>query len=86
MTEETPLKRLGNTNDIANAILYLVSEESSFVTGTELLVDGGRGAERSALLGGLDGTEAWQRAHRVRAGARDADGDGAGGGECTAAG
>ena len=45
LTEETPLKRLGNTNDIANAILYLVSEESSFVTGTELIVDGGRGAD-----------------------------------------
>lgn len=45
LTEETPLKRLGNTEDIANAILYLVSEESSFVTGTELIVDGGRGAD-----------------------------------------
>ena len=45
LTEETPLKRLGNTEDIANAVLYLVSEESSFVTGTELIVDGGRGAD-----------------------------------------
>ena len=45
LIEDTPLKRLGKTEDIANAILYLVSEDSSFVTGTELIVDGGRGAD-----------------------------------------
>jgi len=39
-----PLKKMGQSEDIAQAILYLVSDESSFVTGTELVVDGGRGA------------------------------------------
>tara|TARA_B110000014_G_scaffold217025_1_gene171420 strand:- start:9260 stop:10033 length:774 start_codon:yes stop_codon:yes gene_type:complete len=39
-----PMKRMGQPTDIAQAILYLVSDESSFVTGTELIVDGGRGA------------------------------------------
>jgi NAD(P)-dependent dehydrogenase (short-subunit alcohol dehydrogenase family) len=36
------LKRLGTTAEIAAAILFLLSEETSFVTGTTLAVDGGR--------------------------------------------
>jgi NAD(P)-dependent dehydrogenase (short-subunit alcohol dehydrogenase family) len=36
-----PLRRLGHTDDIAAAILYLASDESSFVTGVALPVDGG---------------------------------------------
>jgi len=36
-----PAKRLGRPEDIAYAVLYLASEESSFVTGTTLVVDGG---------------------------------------------
>jgi NAD(P)-dependent dehydrogenase (short-subunit alcohol dehydrogenase family) len=37
-----PLRRLGRTEDVAYAILYLASDESSFVTGVALPVDGGR--------------------------------------------
>ena len=37
-----PLGRVGTTADMANACLFLLSEEASFITGTELLVDGGR--------------------------------------------
>jgi NAD(P)-dependent dehydrogenase (short-subunit alcohol dehydrogenase family) len=37
-----PLGRQGSGWDVANAALYLASEESSFVTGVSLLVDGGR--------------------------------------------
>ncbi len=36
-----PLGRLGSANDIANGILYLASDESCFVTGSELVIDGG---------------------------------------------
>ncbi len=37
----TPLGRLGKPNDIAYGILYLACDESSWVTGTELIIDGG---------------------------------------------
>lgn len=36
-----PVGRLGKPDDIANAILYLASDMSGFVTGAELVVDGG---------------------------------------------
>ena len=41
MAEKAPLNRIGAPIDIANACLYLASEEASFVTGTTLSVDGG---------------------------------------------
>jgi NAD(P)-dependent dehydrogenase (short-subunit alcohol dehydrogenase family) len=37
----TPLGRAGLPNDIATGVLYLASDESAFVTGTELVIDGG---------------------------------------------
>lgn len=39
--EKTPLQRLGKMEDIANAFLFLASDEASFITGTVLSVDGG---------------------------------------------
>jgi NAD(P)-dependent dehydrogenase (short-subunit alcohol dehydrogenase family) len=36
-----PLGRIGSPEDIAQAVLYLASDMSSFVTGTTLVVDGG---------------------------------------------
>ncbi len=38
---DRPLKRYGIPKDIANAALYLVCDESSYITGTTLVVDGG---------------------------------------------
>ena len=37
----TALQRLGKASEIAHTVLFLASEQASFVTGTELLVDGG---------------------------------------------
>ena len=36
-----PLKRIGEPNDVAYCVLYLASDESKFVTGTEFKIDGG---------------------------------------------
>lgn len=41
ITQRVPLKRFGQPDEIAAAVLYLSSSESSFVVGTELVVDGG---------------------------------------------
>lgn len=41
MKARTPLGRLGNPRDIANAYLFLASEEASFISGETLRVDGG---------------------------------------------
>ncbi len=37
-----PLGRVGTIEDMANACLFLLSDQAAFITGTELLVDGGR--------------------------------------------
>ncbi len=43
--ERTPLGRLGTAQDVAYGVLYLASDESSFVTGSELVIDGGFSAQ-----------------------------------------
>lgn len=39
MVAMTPLQRLGQPEDVANAVLYLASDESSFITSIQLVVD-----------------------------------------------
>jgi NAD(P)-dependent dehydrogenase (short-subunit alcohol dehydrogenase family) len=41
ITDQVPLKRFGQPDEIAAAVLYLSSPESAFVVGTELVIDGG---------------------------------------------
>lgn len=45
LVQATPLQRLGRPEDIANAALFLASDESSFMTGAELVIDGGFSAQ-----------------------------------------
>lgn len=40
-----PMRRFGTAREVANALLFLISDESSFVTGAELAVDGGLTAQ-----------------------------------------
>ena len=40
-TGEVPLGRLGSSEDVAFGVLYLASDESSWITGIELIIDGG---------------------------------------------
>ena len=40
-----PLGRIGQSEDIANGVLFLASDESSFITGSELVIDGGLTAQ-----------------------------------------
>jgi 3(or 17)beta-hydroxysteroid dehydrogenase len=41
MIEGEPLGHFGEPVDIANAVLYLASDEAKFVTGSQMVVDGG---------------------------------------------
>jgi 3-oxoacyl-[acyl-carrier protein] reductase len=42
MEEAIPLGRLGTPRDIANAVVFLASDEASYITGTTIVVDGGQ--------------------------------------------
>lgn len=41
LARQVPLGRIGQPEDVANAALYLISDESRFVTGAEIKIDGG---------------------------------------------
>lgn len=41
MLQAVPLRRAGDVDEVANAILFLASDEASYITGAELYVDGG---------------------------------------------
>ena len=41
MLARVPLRRIGNPQEVSNLVLFLVSEESSYITGSTVVVDGG---------------------------------------------
>lgn len=45
LIQATPLQRLGKPEDIANAALFFASDESAYITGSELVIDGGFSAQ-----------------------------------------
>jgi NAD(P)-dependent dehydrogenase (short-subunit alcohol dehydrogenase family) len=40
-SQRVPLGRLGTASDVAGAVMFLLSEHAAYITGVELLVDGG---------------------------------------------
>ena len=44
LIQQIPIRKLAEPIDIANAAIFLASDESSFITGTELIIDGGLSA------------------------------------------
>ncbi len=46
---QTPLGRAGQADEVAPLVVYLISDESSFVTGAEIVVDGGQVAHGGAM-------------------------------------
>lgn len=41
MEDRTPLRRIGTPDDVAGAVSFLLSSKAAFITGTDLIVDGG---------------------------------------------
>jgi NAD(P)-dependent dehydrogenase (short-subunit alcohol dehydrogenase family) len=41
MIANTPMRRMGEPEEVARAVLFLSSDEASFITGVDLFVDGG---------------------------------------------
>ena len=41
LEENIPLKRVGKSKDISSCVMFLLSDESQYITGTEIVVDGG---------------------------------------------
>jgi NAD(P)-dependent dehydrogenase (short-subunit alcohol dehydrogenase family) len=47
ISEKIPMKRFGNAEEVAHAAIFLASDEASYITGAEIIVDGGMSASDS---------------------------------------
>ena len=46
---QTPLGRVGQPDEVAGLVVFLVSDESAFISGAEIVVDGGQVAHGGAM-------------------------------------
>ena len=46
--QSIPLKRIAHADEIAHPIIFLLSSDASFITGSSLIVDGGKTADLNA--------------------------------------
>ena len=58
MAASVPLGRIGKPEEIAQAIVFLASSQSSYITGTSLVIDGGKASEINIGLSSIDGLRA----------------------------
>lgn len=56
MLEQTPLQREGTSEELAAVVAFLCGPEASFVTGTDVLVDGGCVAAMETMMAGMAGS------------------------------
>jgi NAD(P)-dependent dehydrogenase (short-subunit alcohol dehydrogenase family) len=66
MTEKTPLARIGAPEDIADVVVFLCSDLARFITGQNLVVDGGMTLHGSGVDGLYDRFQAMNRERRPR--------------------
>ena len=49
IASRTPMRRIGDADEVANAVIFLASDASSYITGHDLLVDGGTNASNGTF-------------------------------------
>lgn len=49
ISSRTPMRRIGDADEVANAVIFLASDASSYITGVDLLVDGGTNASNGTF-------------------------------------
>jgi gluconate 5-dehydrogenase len=49
ISSRTPMRRIGDADEVANAVIFLASDASSYITGHDLLVDGGTNASNGTF-------------------------------------